>query len=162
MPLKWKFFGIANYLLALFFLLVIVFAIKAFFNPHSGMKHLDGARLITFSIFVIFLNSCFNIYFFHRHLPHRLPGKNLRIFYRVSTLLGTIAFIIVFWQFITDVYSIFTSEEDPSFIYFMIVVYASVLTCLLILLMQYSLPKYLEKRSKEEINKQLTAIGKEE
>ncbi|MBI5856552.1 MAG: hypothetical protein HZB42_02780 [Sphingobacteriales bacterium] len=80
----------------------------------------------------------------------------------MSTLLGTIAFIIVFWQFITDVYSIFTSEEDPSFIYFMIVVYASVLTCLLILLMQYSLPKYLEKRSKEEINKQLTAIGKEE
>lgn len=159
MSAKWRFFVIVNYLMTVFYLIILVFAIKAFFNPESGMRTLEGARLITFCLFVVFSNTCFNIYIFHKNMPDKLLSKKLKLIYRVMTGLCTMAFAILLLLFIPDFYSIYTSEEDPSFIYFISLISAVIITNLLTLLMQYYLPGSVEKKNKERISKEIDTIG---
>ncbi len=161
MPAKWRFFIIANYVIAVFYLAVISFAIKAFFNPASGMRTLAGARFITFCFFVVLINSCFNIYIFHRHYPDRLLSKKRRLIHRFMTGLSIMAFAGMLWQFVPDFYAIYHSDEAPSFIYFISFIAAIMIINLVILSFQYSLPGSVEKKNKERVSQEINSIGNE-
>lgn len=157
MSTKWKLFGIVSYLVALFFLVIIVFAIKAFLNPASGMRHLEGAKLITLSIFVIFLNAVFNIYIFHRHLPSNPPGKQLKKFYIFSLLLCTVAFGCISFFVVPDVI-----DEIGSGGFYLWPITLALLFTLFILIAQYSVLKHIDKKFALRVNNQIEELGNDQ
>lgn len=161
MPIKWKLFGIVNYLLILFYTVVFVFAMKAFLNPQSGMRHLQGARLITLCILVIVLNAGFNIYIFHRHLPAKPPDRVSNRIYRISTLLYTLSFAILSYYFVPNtIKSLALPLRDPDF-HFMLLVALMFLLTLFVLIIQYSVLKFIDKKYNAQIANQISDLGNE-
>jgi hypothetical protein len=161
MPVRWKLFAIVNYILLLFHATVFVLALKAFFNPFSGMRHLEGAKLITLGIFIVAFNAAFNILIFHRHLPAATPAQITRLFYKISTLCYTAASVYLSYQFVPDIIEWAGSrEKGPDFL-FMITIAIIAPLLFFILVLQYSLLINFNRKEKFQINDQIEQIGKD-
>lgn len=162
MPARWKFFIIANYLNAVVFLLIFLFALRAYYNPYSGMRNLDGGRLLTLCVAVILLNSLGNILLFHRHIRGKALSKETRMFCRVSNLFSAIAVLILLLNVIPELQLALNSAAEPSYIYFIVIVTVCLLILLFILFLQYKLPGAVEKLEQDRISQQITDIGNDE
>ena len=158
---KWRFFGIANYILSVFYFVVFAFAMKAFFNPENDLRNLQGAKLLTACIGVIFLNSCLNIYIFHRHLPERLINKWLHIFYRLITIVFTAALLILLKEFIPHIPHLLSTEENTGFRIFLIWLLITLILAILVLVLQIKLPASVTANHNEEIRQEIENIGED-
>lgn len=157
MPVKWKLFGIGSYIMLLFYLVILVVAIRGL--PRSGS--VENVVPITISIFFIVLNSGFNIYLFHKHFPDKPMSTPGYRYYKISTIVYTVSLAIILLDSIPYSTEAFKSGIYDSFFYFILLHSVIDLIALYILFLQYFVRKTIEMNFRNKTENQLMNLGKE-
>ncbi len=146
MPVKWKLFCLANYIMLLVysFLLLGAFRFTAEYNADSR-----SFVLFMVCLFVVILNAVFNLYLFHRHLPSRRYANRTHSIHQIISILFTFSLIIILSNFIQELPAIISAENAGAGIFFITVGLVSFVLGSFILVNQYKIRKYIEENQPE-------------
>ena len=161
MSIKWKLFSTANIVFLSAYLLLFGLAIGfAVEQLRERKEFLDFVPFMA-SLLITILNSAFNIYVAHKHLPDKPLSRRIRTAYFISAIVFAISFIIISVSLIGDINDNPTSRPADNFFYFMVSIFIlNSFTGIFILLNQFVITKYIEKNYKDSFDRQIEDIGK--
>jgi hypothetical protein len=161
LSLKWKLFLISNY----FLLTLILFSILGgIFSLVGAKEEIKGfwAIILYLIIFILVALVCIlNIYVINRYFPDTPLSEKIRKIVRNSRIvmiLATVLLGLIFAAFISIIFDS-TKLEDWWSIMGLIFFGILFLFCLYITILQYQIPRYLNKRSTGVISKLIDSIG---
>lgn len=152
MPIKWKLFGIANYIILLIHAFLLLGAMR--FTTEVAAESQDMAGFMPFmvSLFIVILNAVFNLYIFHKHLPDNPVSRRVKTPYLISAILFAIALMIISIPLIRDSFDELSFSSDKSFGFFLLTIFCLVLLIgLFVLINQFVVLKFIEKNATEDI-----------
>jgi hypothetical protein len=145
LTLKWKLFGLANYIMLIAYLYLITLSMRFIIEEVPHEQSLAPLMPVFISQIVIIINLAFNIYAFHIHLPHKPLSHKKKRYYLILFLLNAISFsIITIYSFI-EIYDELKSQSFGNFAYFILSVFSlHFLLGLFILVCQFDLRKFIK------------------
>ena len=155
MTIKWKIFGIANYIMLLVFVFLLLGMFKFSAEEVSGRESQNPLLLLMFCFFTIILNSILSLYVFHFHLPAK-PIIKIKRLYRVSTILYILCLVTIFISIVKDMkYEIGEYGMDDTA--YIIVGFISLILLIGIFIAynQFLIGKYLDNNYKFSIDKKI-------
>ena len=163
MSIRWKLFALANYVLLLSYLFFFVMAIRFLTKVEQDGKGLAAFILVIASVLITILNSIFNLYVFHKHLPKKIFSRSMGIFYSISTILFTISWTIILVSYIKLIDDAISSSSANNSLYFPVSVFLLSLFCGLIILgNQVFVRDFITKNYKADTNEMIENIGQPE
>ena len=157
MPLKWKIYRIANYLLLCCSIIIFMFILRLIFNaPNNELQFFA----ILFSLPFLFMSilSLANIAIMARNFPDKMITGNNHKWHVLSIVLSLLSVAGLLIIFINIVIEIRNDYFDG------LLVMLSILTLLLIisvfvLACQFSIKKYIKTKSMSLMNSWIDSIG---
>lgn len=159
--MKWKIFAVSNYILLLLYGFLFYMAVE--FSISSGNftnAEIHEGFLLMSVLLIVFLNSLFNIYIFHKHLPNKPLRRLQTIFLFFFNTLYGISLIIILLASITELRSSWTSNDDIAFIYFLsAIVLLTLILGTYIFIMQFFVTRAINQKVKTLQEKIINDIG---
>ena len=148
MPIKWKLFGLANYIMLAAYVFLLVNALRFTIEFLPAEVSLSSFTPFMLSLFVVVFNSVLNLYVFHTYLPSNPFSKKLRITYLISTILSVIAYPITIVSIFIFIYEILNSNPIDNFVYIILPVFLLILlSALFIFINQVILLRSIKKNN---------------
>jgi hypothetical protein len=112
-----------------------------------GEESLVSLMPILFSQAVIIINSVFNIFIFHIHLPNKPLTRRKSILYKISSILYAITFSVISIYYFITLYDALSSHPfDKPANLALAMFFAHLLIGIFILVCQFNVRKFLEKQ----------------
>lgn len=161
MPLRWKLFAVANYLLLAGYLFLLILIVKFLFE--TNIRSTNGLLefiLISTSMLFIVVNSVCNVYVFHKHLRGKPFNYNFKIFYTIFSVLYLLSLAVVLISLIPAIADELRYSERRRFGYFLVTIFS--FTLILggfVLINQFLVRRYIKRKNQDEIGKMINEIG---
>ena len=162
LTIKWKSFLVVNYLLLVGTLSVILRIIYLLSNPIYRSTVPGTVFLLGFLFIALFLVSLLNIYIIHRYFPDNpLSPKLRKLFNTVRVLMvifnaGMLFMTLAVFAAISETSSRSGRWTDMLAVYFFLFLF---LASIYILILQYQLPGYLDRKHAGKMNTLIDSIG---
>ena len=163
LPLKWKVFRFANYIMAfifLFFLCFVIYSITKDRFDSEGFLLLMIATLTC--MLIIILNCILNLFLSYKFFPDKMLQGKTKLIYIVSTVFYSIALLGLIALSLYGLNEELKEPEDDKagLIAAISLLSLSVIGCY-ILIMQLLVRRFLQENHKSSINSLIESIGKE-
>jgi hypothetical protein len=160
LPIKWRFFQVANYFLLIPFLGLLSIIIYGFINGNFKSNGIIFSILIILVPLLFILNSIFNLFLIHKYFPKKpLIGK-MRVLYIFSTILFSLSILAILLVSVSSFNEELKESRDNNtgFVMAIILMFLSLISCF-VLVMQLSVKKNLDKNQKDSIITLIEDIG---
>jgi hypothetical protein len=159
---KWKLFLIANYfLLILNGILILTFFIRLLFPNNTSFEMSGEAFLFILFVLIICLIYFLNIFIVHRYFPDTPLGiKHKKLFIASRGIFLLLVVLLLFFAY-GVILAISDEDRKASMIDYYTTGYVILLFALslFILILQFQIPNYLNKKNSGKINTLIESIG---
>lgn len=158
---KWKLFLITNYVLLVFEVIAILGLILVIATAKSSDKYINAYLVFGLLFLLVFANNTLNIYIINKFFPNNPLPKRPKILLVISTIIfiPIIAFVgMVCYFFLSYMYEDYRSADVTDYLgggFAIILLILSLFT----LILQFQIPRYLNRKSKGSIESLIESIG---